>query len=106
MPERAASSRQWRRYRHGKARVATPPKWTRARGGVMADSKTNELRQRRSALSESLPTLGRKRDQSYRLNSDALALDRAGVTHHAPEELARLGEGQAAAEAAIRDAQC
>jgi hypothetical protein len=72
----------------------------------MADSKTKELRQRRSELSESLPELGRKRDQTYRLNSDALALDRAGVTHYAPEELARLGQGQAEAEAAIRDAQC
>jgi hypothetical protein len=72
----------------------------------MADTKTKELRQRRSALSESLPGLSRKRDETYRLNSDALALDRAGVTQHAPEELSRLGEGQAGAEAAIRDAQC
>jgi hypothetical protein len=71
----------------------------------MADSKVNELRQRRSVLSESLPALSRKRDQTYRLSNDALALDRAGVTSHAPEELARLGEGQAGAEAAIRDAQ-
>jgi hypothetical protein len=72
----------------------------------MADSKTKELRERRSVLSESLPALSQKRDQTYRLNSDALALDRAGMTRHTPEELARLGEGQAGAEAAIRDAQC
>jgi hypothetical protein len=72
----------------------------------MADSKTNELRKRRSALSESLSALGRERDQTYRLNSDALALDRAGVTDHPPEELARLAQGQAEAQAAIRDAQC
>jgi hypothetical protein len=72
----------------------------------MADSEIKELRQRRLALSQSLPELSRTRDQTYRMNSDALALDRAGVTHHAPEELTRLGEGQAGAEAAIRNAQC
>jgi chromosome segregation ATPase len=71
----------------------------------MADSKTNELKQRRSVLSESLSALGRKRDETYRLNSDALALDRAGVTHHAKDELARLGQERAEAEAAIRDVQ-
>jgi hypothetical protein len=43
----------------------------------MAHSKTKELRQGRFALSESLRELGRKRDQTYRLNSGALALDRA-----------------------------
>ena len=71
----------------------------------MADTK-KELRERRTVLSASLPALSRNRDQTYRLNSDALALERAGVTHRAPEELARLGEGQAGADAAIRDAQC
>jgi chromosome segregation ATPase len=71
----------------------------------MADNKTRELRRRRSELSESLPELSRQRDQTFRLNSDALALDRAGVTDHTPEELARLGEGQAGADAAIRAVQ-
>jgi hypothetical protein len=72
----------------------------------MADNRTNELRQRRSVLSESLAAMGRKRDETYRLRNDALALDRAGVTHHSPEELTGLAQGQAAAEAAIRNAQC
>jgi chromosome segregation ATPase len=71
----------------------------------MADNKTRELRRRRSELSESLPELSRQRDQTFRLNSDALALDGAGVTDHTPEELARLGEGQAGADAAIRAVQ-
>lgn len=71
----------------------------------MADSKTKELRQRRSVVSESLPALSRKRDHTYRLNSDALALNRAGVTRRTPQELAQLGEGQAGADTAIRDAQ-
>jgi hypothetical protein len=53
-----------------------------------------------------LSALARKRDQTYRLNSDALALDRAGVTDHPPEELTRLAQGKVEAEGAIRDAQC
>jgi hypothetical protein len=72
----------------------------------MADNTTAELRQRRSELAGSLSELSRKREQTYRLNSDALALGRAGVRQHTAEELARLGEGQTGAEAAIRDAQC
>ena len=71
----------------------------------MADTK-KELRERRTVLSASLPALSRNRDHTYRLNSDALALDRAGVTRHAPDELARLQEGQTVADAAIRDAHC
>ena len=72
----------------------------------MAENRTNELRQRRTVLSESLAAMGRKRDETYRLSSDALALDRAGVTQHSPEELTHLARGQAEAAAAIRDAQC
>ena len=34
-----------------------------------------------------------------------LALDRAGVTHHAPQEMLRLAEDEVTADAAIRDAQ-
>jgi hypothetical protein len=71
----------------------------------MADTKSKEQRARRAELSDSLQGLAQKRDHTYRLNSDALALDRAGVTHHAPEEMARLGEDELGADAAIRDAQ-
>jgi hypothetical protein len=77
-----------------------------AEEGDMADGETKKLRQRRSLVAESLPALSRTRDDTYRLNSDALALDRAGVTQHAPEELTRLRERQLLADAAIRDAQC
>jgi hypothetical protein len=71
----------------------------------MADSKAKELRKRRALLSGSLPGLGQKRDRAFRQNSDALALDRAGVTRHEPHEIARLGEDHAGADAAIRDVQ-
>ncbi|TMK34069.1 MAG: hypothetical protein E6G32_09455 [Actinobacteria bacterium] len=71
----------------------------------MAGSKSKELRERRKVLSESLPALSQKRTDTYRLNSDALALDRAGVKQQAPQQRAQLGEDEVAADAAIRDAQ-
>ena len=71
----------------------------------MGDDRKTELRKRRTELSGSLPGLTQKRDHTYRLSSDALALDRAGVKPHAAEDLARLGADQAGADAAIRAAQ-
>jgi hypothetical protein len=67
--------------------------------------ETSELEQRRSELTRSLPELSEKRAQTYRLNSDALALERSGVTHEQPAEMARLREAEVAADAAIRDVQ-
>jgi FAD/FMN-containing dehydrogenase len=49
--------------------------------------------------------LSENRANTYRRNSDALALDRAGVKHQRPEEMARLQEAEVAADAAIRAAQ-
>jgi hypothetical protein len=71
----------------------------------MNENKSEELRQKRDALSESLPGLSRKREHTYRLSSDAQALDRAGVTDHAPQELARLAEEQDEAAATLRAAE-
>jgi hypothetical protein len=65
----------------------------------------SELEQRRSELSRTLPGLSDSRAETYRRNSDALALERAGVKHELPQEMVRLGEDEVAAHAAIRDAQ-
>ena len=65
----------------------------------------SELEQRRDELTRTLPGLSKNRANTYRRNSDALALDRAGVKREQPEELVRLGEDELAADAAIRDAQ-
>lgn len=65
----------------------------------------SELEQRRDELTLTLPGLSENRASTYRRNSDALALDRAGVKHQRPEEMVRLGEDEVAADAAIRDAQ-
>jgi hypothetical protein len=65
----------------------------------------SELERRRADLTRSLPALSDNRANTYRRNSDALALDRAGVKHEPPEEMMRLQEAEVAAHAAIRDAQ-
>lgn len=66
----------------------------------------SELEQRRAELTRSLPGLSDTRANTYRRNSDALALDRAGVKHERMDEMVRLGEAEVAAHAAIRAAQC
>lgn len=68
-------------------------------------SERSELEQRRGELTRSLPGLSEKRAGTYRRNSDALALDRAGVKRERPEEMVRLREAEVAADAAIRNAQ-
>jgi hypothetical protein len=71
----------------------------------MAEERADDLEQRRDELTRSLPGLSESRANTYRLNSDAVALDRAGVKHERPEEMARLGDAEVAADAAIRNVQ-
>ena len=49
----------------------------------MAEERSRDLERRRDELTRSLPGLSEKRANTYRLNSDALALDGAGVKHQA-----------------------
>ena len=98
-----------RRAGVGRSRNATPAgrdgQLTRcAEEGPMARERS-ELAQRRGQLTRSLPGLSENRADTYRRNSDALALDRAGVKHARPEEMVRLREAEVAADAAIRDVQ-
>jgi len=71
----------------------------------VAVERSDQLKQRRSELAGSLPQLNENRDRTYRLNSDAVALDRAGVKHEQARELTRLGDAETAAEAEIRAVQ-
>jgi hypothetical protein len=68
-------------------------------------TERSELEQRRDELTRSLPGLSDKRADSYRRNSDALALDRAGVRHEQPDEMMRLAKAELVANEAIRDVQ-
>jgi hypothetical protein len=69
------------------------------------DRERSELEQRHSELAESLAGLSDNRADTYRRNSDALALERAGVKHEQPQQMLRLAEAEVAADAAIRAAQ-
>jgi predicted ABC-class ATPase len=71
----------------------------------MAEERSNDLEERRDELTRSLPELSRQRAETYRVNSDALALGRAGVKREQPEEMTRLRDAEAAADSAIRDVQ-
>lgn len=71
----------------------------------MTQDERHDLEQRRDELAHSLPALSRKQADTYRLNNDALALDRAGVKHQAPQDMVRLGEEEVAADVAIRAVQ-
>jgi hypothetical protein len=68
-------------------------------------TERSELERRRGELTRSLSGLSENRAGTYRRNSDALALDRAGVKHERPEEMVRLAEDEVAADAAVRDVQ-
>lgn len=70
----------------------------------MAREKS-ELEQRHGELTNSLTWLSENRASTYRRNSDALALDRAGVKHERPEEMVRLAADEVAADAAVRGVQ-
>jgi hypothetical protein len=65
----------------------------------------SELAQRRTQLTDLLPQLSDNQADTYRRNSDALARGRAGVKQESAQELTRLGEAEASATKAVRDAQ-
>ena len=71
----------------------------------MAQDRSQELDQRRGELTRSLDALSDRRASTYRLNSDALALDRAGVKRQSPEEMEQLKADESAAHTAYRDVQ-
>jgi hypothetical protein len=71
----------------------------------MAETTPHELKRRRDELWASLPALSQKRADTYRLNSDALALSRAGVKYQDPRETARLSAAEVTADDAMRGVQ-
>jgi hypothetical protein len=72
----------------------------------MTQQIRSDLEQRRDELTRSLVGLSEERARSYRLNSDALALERAGVKRQTPQELEQLKANETAAHNAVRAAQC
>jgi hypothetical protein len=64
-----------------------------------------KLKRRREQLQALLPSLSRKRADTLRLSSNALALGRAGKTYQDPREMTLLGEAEARADDAMRGAE-
>jgi hypothetical protein len=67
--------------------------------------RTSHLKRRREQLWASLPALSKNRAETYRLNSDALTLARAGTTYQDPQKMARLSDDEVAADEAMRGVQ-
>lgn len=61
----------------------------------------NELRRRREALETQLTTLSRQRERAFRVNSDALALQQAGVTHHDGAAMKELSDAESAGDSTM-----
>ena len=70
----------------------------------MNRDESQELREKRAKVAGSIAELTRRRDGTYRANSDAAALDRAGVVNRGPQELASLRDDATAADTELRDA--
>ncbi len=66
-------------------------------------ARVRELQKRRDELAASLPALDKTRTETVQANSYTQARQRAGVTEHSADEMARLGADEAAAHAAMRD---
>jgi hypothetical protein len=71
----------------------------------LAERPAPDLKRKRETLRASLPALSRARAETYRLNSDARALGRAGATYQAPREMAQLAADEVTADDAMRGAR-
>jgi hypothetical protein len=66
-------------------------------------SDVNELRRQRQALETQLGTLSGQKEYAFRVNSDALALQRAGVTHHDGVEMQQFADAELAGDSTMTD---
>ena len=64
-------------------------------------SDVNELRQRRETLHRQLTALTEQREHAFRVNSDALALQQAGVTHHDGAAMKQLADAESAGDSTM-----
>jgi hypothetical protein len=64
-------------------------------------SDVNELRRRREALETQLTALSEQRERAFRVNSDALSLQQAGVTHHDTAAMKTLADAESAGDSTM-----
>ena len=72
---------------------------------MVEGASRQQLKRRRDELRASLPALSQNRADTYRLNSDALAVGRTGVRYQDPREKARLNAAEVTADDAMRSVQ-
>ena len=66
-------------------------------------SEVKDLRERREALRAQLVELQQQRERAFRKNSDALALQRAGVTDHDAAGMKGFADDEVAGDSAMTD---
>jgi ribosome-binding ATPase YchF (GTP1/OBG family) len=64
-------------------------------------SDDNQLRRRRDELEIQLIALTEQRERAFRVNSDALALQQAGVTHRDSAAMKQLADAESAGDSAM-----
>jgi hypothetical protein len=64
-------------------------------------SDGNELHRRRDELQTQLTALTEQRERAFRVNSDALALQQAGVTHRDGAAMKELADAESAGDSAM-----
>ena len=72
---------------------------------MVESASRQQLKRRRDELRASLPALSQNRADTYRLNSDALAVGRTRETYQDPREKARLSAAEVTADDAMRSVQ-
>jgi hypothetical protein len=66
-------------------------------------SEVEDLRQRRQALEAELSGLREQRERAFRANSDALSLQRVGVTDHSPAEMQQFADDETDGDSAMTE---
>jgi hypothetical protein len=64
-------------------------------------SDVSDLRRRRQALETQLGALDEQRERAFRANSDARALQDAGVTHHDRAEMKQFSDAETAGDSTM-----
>jgi hypothetical protein len=66
-------------------------------------SEVQDLRQRREAMETELKALREQRERAFRANSDALSLQRSGVTDHSAAEMQQFADKETVGDSAMTE---
>jgi hypothetical protein len=66
-------------------------------------NEVQDLRQRREAMDTKLRALREQRERAFRVNSDALSLQRSGVTDHNAAKMQQFADDETAGDSAMTE---